>query len=110
MLAIYNIHVGYYIKLTLGTRQGFFRRGKRSCLFPFFQKLKCQQHKIWKLVFSITYLVSAYPIELIEHFCQFCLANTWMRKIIPSHSNSALKVKKVVHTIIIYDWITLTAL
>ena len=41
----------------------FFRRGKKFSFPPFAKKSKCQQQKIWNLVFRFMYLVSVYPMD-----------------------------------------------
>ena len=50
-----------------GRQESGFLKGEKSFLFPLFQKcikkLKCQQQKIWNLVFSLMYLVSVYPMD-----------------------------------------------
>ena len=57
----------FYTLLKKGIQKIFFCRGKKF-LFPLFskmciKKLKCQQQKIWFLVFRFTYLVSVHPMD-----------------------------------------------
>ena len=58
-----NFLIHFWIR---GTRKRFLE-GEKSFLFPLFQKCikksKCQQQKIWYLVFSFMYLVSVYPMD-----------------------------------------------
>ena len=58
--------MNFYTPLKKGDKKCFFRRGNKFSFPPFskvYKKLKCQQQKVWNLVFSVMYFVSVYPMD-----------------------------------------------